>query len=92
MKKNIVKKDDTNIPSIVYRTDYDKEFAPTDFEKGMIYYTCDGKPAVSIDRVMEYNQIYYENMMIKEQDNQIYCENIMIKEQDNINDKISVKR
>jgi hypothetical protein len=73
MYQNIVKKDDTNILINDYITDYGKGLAPTldpttDFGKGIVYYTCDGKQAASMDQVMQYNQMYYENMMIKKQD------------------------
>ena len=39
-----------------------------DFGKGISYYTCDGKVASSMEQVMQYNQMYYERMKIKEKD------------------------
>ena len=45
----------------------------TDFEKGIYYKTCDGKDVATMEEVMQYNQMFYERMMIKKE--QEYSEN-----------------
>jgi len=40
----------------------------TDFGKGMIYYSCDGKKFTSLEQVMQYNELFYEKMKIKKQE------------------------
>lgn len=37
----------------------------TDYGKGIIYYTCDGKEVATMEEVIMYNQIYYEKMKIQ---------------------------
>ena len=37
----------------------------TDWGKGIRFYTCDGKEVATMEQVMQYNQMYYETMMIK---------------------------
>lgn len=39
----------------------------TDFEKGIYYKTCDGKNVATMEEVMQYNQMFYESMMIKKE-------------------------
>lgn len=39
----------------------------TDFEKGIYYKTCDGKDVATMEEVMQYNQMFYESMMIKKE-------------------------
>ena len=41
----------------------------TDFEKGIYYKTCDGKDVATMEEVMQYNQMFYESMMIKKNEN-----------------------
>lgn len=51
-----------------------KEINPrTDFGKGVSYKTCDGKDVATMEEVMQYNQMFYESMMIKK--DQEYSEN-----------------
>ena len=38
----------------------------TDFEKGIYYKTCEGKDVATME-VMQYNQMFYESMMIKKE-------------------------
>lgn len=52
-------------------TPYGKGEAPkidpiTDWGKGIRFYTCDGKEVESMDVVMQYNQMYYERMMMRD--------------------------
>jgi len=37
----------------------------TDFGKGTYYLTCDGKKVATMEEVMMYNKMYYDNMMNK---------------------------
>ena len=53
-----IKKSDIKTPIRDYTTDYGK---------GISYYTCDGKVVATIEQVLQYNQMYYENMIIKSQ-------------------------
>lgn len=39
----------------------------TDFEKGIYYKTCEGKDVATMEEVMQYNQMFYESMMIKKE-------------------------
>ena len=39
----------------------------TDFEKGIYYKTCEGKDGATMEEVMQYNQMFYESMMIKKE-------------------------
>ena len=41
--------------------------SPTDFEKGIYYKTCEGKDVATMEEVMQYNQMFYESMMIKKE-------------------------
>lgn len=41
----------------------------TDFEKGIYYKTCEGKDVATMEEVMQYNQMFYESMMIKKNEN-----------------------
>ena len=75
-----IKKDSNNMFQNItdYRTDFDKVLEPkidprTDFGKGISYKTCDGKDVSTMEEVMQYNQMFYERMMIKK--NQEYSEN-----------------
>ena len=38
----------------------------TDWAKGIRFYTCDGKEVATMEQVMQYNQMYYDSMMIME--------------------------
>ena len=40
----------------------------TDFGKGIYFFTCDGKKVATMEEVMAYNNMYYENMKIKKND------------------------
>ena len=41
----------------------------TDFGKGLCYLTCDGKECATMEEVMQYNQMYYAQMMNSTHDN-----------------------
>ena len=54
------------------RTDFGKGLksridSRTDFGKGIYYITCDGKNVATMEEVMQYNQKFYERMMIKKE-------------------------
>lgn len=36
-------------------------------KKGIYYKTCDGKDVATMEEVMQYNQMFYESMMIKKE-------------------------
>ena len=60
------------------RTDFGKGLESridpcTNFGKEISYKTCDGKDAATMEEVMQYNQMFYERMMIKKE--QDYSEN-----------------
>lgn len=60
------------------RTDFGKGLESridprTNFGKEISYKTCDGKDAATMEEVMQYNQMFYERMMIKKE--QEYSEN-----------------
>ena len=40
----------------------------TDFGKGIYFLTCDGKKVATMEEVIAYNNMYYENMKIKKTD------------------------
>ena len=47
--------------------DYTSEYVDphTNFGKKLLYKTCDGKDAATMEEVMLYNKMFYERMMIK---------------------------
>lgn len=55
--------------------DYTAEYVDprTNFEKKLLYKTCDGKDVATMEEVMLYNKMFYERMMIKK--GQEYSEN-----------------
>ena len=60
-------------PKIDSRTDYGKGLEPkidsrTDFGKGIYFFTCDGKKVPTMEEVIAYNDMYYENMKTKKND------------------------
>ena len=40
----------------------------TDFGKEIYFFTCDGKKVATMEEVIAYNNMYYENMKIKKTD------------------------
>lgn len=54
------------------RTDFGKGLesridSRTNSGKGISYKTCDGKDVATMKEVMQYNQMFYESMMIKKE-------------------------
>lgn len=54
------------------RTDFGKGLesridSRTNSGKGISYKTCDGKDVATMEEVMQYNQMFYESMMIKKE-------------------------
>ena len=55
-------------PKVDNITPYGKGLEPdidpiTNFGKGITYMSCDGKEFATIEEVMQYNQIYYNNLI-----------------------------
>ena len=48
---------------------YDNNDHQTDFSKGLSYLTWDGKEMSTMEQVMEYNQLFYDSLMIQKQNN-----------------------
>lgn len=66
MSQKISKNDD--MKQKIERKDYIEPIKDytTNWGKGIRFYTCDGKEVATMEQVMQYNQMYYDSMMIKD--------------------------